>query len=242
MSTVDLRCAGVRTQRDRDRFRVRYRELSDGLHASVIIPGLDDGWVPQGIAWISHDCIAVGLHHERKALPSRVAVMELGSTAMARTHPLAEVDGTPYVGHAGGVAVHGGALWISSGRKLRGLPLEMLLRARGGEALRFDRAFGVHARGSFTCADGERLWVGEFTWNGAYRPFAHEPCPGTPRRGAWVAAYRVLNGRVPPTRSYVVEGERVHAPEAVVFIPDGVQGMVRIDGMMVLHARSLYGR
>ena len=62
----------LQTRAERDGFRKRYPELDRLLAHRAVIPGLEDGYVPQGIAWLGHGNLVLQSHYaEDKKRPGR---------------------------------------------------------------------------------------------------------------------------------------------------------------------------
>ena len=81
----------------------RYPDFAEVSAPGVLIPGLTEGFVPQGIAWLESKrwFVFAGYHTDGRA--SALIAVDADSGAVRRQVSLRNTDGTPYTGHAGGV-------------------------------------------------------------------------------------------------------------------------------------------
>jgi hypothetical protein len=216
----------VRTHDERDRFVHECADLDAAVVGSFIIPGLDTSYVPQGVCWMpGGELVALTFHMPDKSAASKVVLVEPGAGRVVRAFDLADEFDAPYTGHAGGVAVHQGFLWIASGFKARRYALDDVLAARA-EHLVAVGGFNADARCSYASSDGAHLWLGDFTLacNTAYpTPEHHAARAGVV--AAWAAGYEIGHDGEPTNgRRYDVHGRSTHAPDRVVFTGERVQG------------------
>lgn len=216
----------ARTQAERDRFVRECADLDALLVGSFIIPGLDTGYVPQGVAWLPGGALAaLTFHMPDKSAASKLVLIEPASGRVEHAFDLADEFDAPYMGHAGGVAVHAGFLWIASGFRARRYALDEVLGA-GGEHLVAVGGFDADARCSYASSDGAHLWLGDFTLarSGAYpTPEHHAARAGAV--AAWAAGYEIGHDSAPTNgRRYEMNGRPTHGPDRVIFSGEKVQG------------------
>ena len=122
-------------------------------------PGLGDGFVCQGICADdeSGKIIISGYMSDHSASRLYVTDKENNSYFVSLS-----IDGEIYNGHAGGVATHGGNVYVSSDDAVHILSLDKLLSAQNGETLEFERICPVNNQGSFVFSNDDHLYVGEF--------------------------------------------------------------------------------
>jgi hypothetical protein len=155
------------------------RALSDVPNAAAMtvriwVPGLDEGYVPQGLTYID-GAIYLGTYRsedpKRGRGPCRVYRVDPASGAVTGM-----LDLPPQCGHAGGLAKgRPGQLWVADTRDI----LEIGLAPGGGEeigrALRSIRLTG-DLKGSFAAGTADALWLGTYSTNPGARlykvPFA----------------------------------------------------------------------
>ncbi len=216
----------VRTQAERARFACECADLDALLVGSFIIPGLDTNFVPQGVCWMPGGVlVALTFHVPDKSAASKLVLVELVSGRAIHAFDLADEFDAPYTGHAGGVAVYAGFVWIASGGRARRYSLDEVLAART-DRLVATGSFDADARCSYANSDGAHLWLGDFALarSTAYATPAHHAA----RAGglaAWAAGYSIdCDGTPTSGRQYEVHGRVTYAPDRVVFTGEKVQG------------------
>lgn len=259
-----LPVVAVQTAAEERALAKRYPEYRKLAARRPILPGLDSGYVPQGVAFVPGRNLAIVTHYFKEeaglhaavswlnplaALAARreekpgslLSVLSLETGRVTRVVRLFEESAggkrTAYDGHAGGAAVLNGRVWVSSSGKLLGFPLkEVLGDGRQGSAVA-DRVIPVDANGSYVSATPAHstLWVGDYRRPGD----ARFSTPAHHRHGklfAWIAAYRMdpRTGRPEASVRYEAQGRRVPRPDRVLFVRDGVQGMAFCGDRIVL--------
>ncbi len=211
----------------------RYPDFAAVSAPGVLIPGLTEGFVPQGITWLEPQrwFVFAGYHTDGRA--SALIAVDADSGAVRRQVSLRNIDGTPYTGHAGGVCATATALYLSNQHRLFRLPLDRFLGAAPGAACAFDAEIPVPNNASYcSCQDG-MLWVGEFRHGSNYTtdPAHHLRLNGE-TLGAWLCGYRLT-----PAGEGPAAGAR---PDVILATPDRVQGMTALNGRVWLSLS--YGR
>lgn len=128
-------------------------------------PGLSDGFVCQGICADeeSEKIIVSGYMKDHSA--SRLYVTDKDNKSY---YVSLKVNGEEFDGHAGGVATHGGKVYVASDDAIHVLSLAALLDAKSGDALEFEKVIPVNNQASFIFANEEHLYVGEFHDGASY--------------------------------------------------------------------------
>ena len=122
-------------------------------------PGLNDGFVCQGIAAVDgSDLILVSGYMKGKDA-SRIYVTTLDSKSY---YVSLDRDGKAYTGHAGGIAVSGDYAYIANGSKIYTFPLEDILNAKNGDVIDIGSGTKVNNKASFLYSDDKYLYVGTF--------------------------------------------------------------------------------
>jgi hypothetical protein len=150
------------------------RALSDVPNAAAMttriwVPGLDDGFVPQGLSFVD-GALLVATYRSEDAKVSR------GPCRIYRVNPKSgAVTGTldlpPQCGHAGGLARgRRGRLWVADTRDI----FEISLDARDGGAI--GRVVGSlrlkgDLKGSFSAGSADALWLGTYSKDPGARLF-----------------------------------------------------------------------
>jgi len=130
------------------------------LGSRIWAPGLDDGYVPQGMAFAEGSVILSsyrGTGHKTGAARCRVFRIQAASGKVT-----GQVDLPVSCAHAGGAAYAGdGRLFIADTHVLFEVPLAMFDGNKAGELRQWP--LGGKLRGSFLGYREGRLWIGE--WN-----------------------------------------------------------------------------
>lgn len=206
-----------------------FPEFAKVASASFVVPGLEEGLIPQGLAWLpQNNWFLVSGYHSDGA-PSALVAVERESGAVARQTRLRNPDGSSYAGHAGGVAATAGNIVVSGGEMLHVLPLADFLAGRDGESCAFCREIKVPNRASYCfCGDGT-FWVGEFRHVGYPTDARHRMKIGKEAFQAWLCGYKLVDGELP-----LSEKGKLSPPDYILVTPDDVQGASVSDGIVWL--------
>ena len=194
------------------------------------IPGLDEGFVPQGICYAqSLDSFIISGYI--KGDNSRLYLVD------ENTGVIKKLILKDFTKHAGGVASYGDSVWVcaggneSEGGFVYHLSASVLEKAPDGEEIEFDGSFQTQVRASALCCDGERLYVAEFYEKDDYPV---DPDHSFADNKAWAVGYELP----------IAEGEydgSEKTPDIILSVPEKVQGMsVTGEGNVVFS--TSYGR
>lgn len=214
--------------------RVNYEDYTE---YPCQVPGLQDGFIPQGICFIEK----LGMFAISGYMPNDAD----GNKQNSRIYFVnPETDESKmfiiddFTGHAGGIACYENDLWISSGGssstngKIYHFTLDMFA-CESGTAVAYDGYFSVPVKGSVLYCDGEKLWVSEFYNNDKDSNKVNE-AHHYGSNHAWSCGYDL-----PIDIDYSAKEKLV--PDVVLSIPDKVQGMsVTADGEVIFS--TSYGR
>lgn len=189
------------------------------------VPGLAEGAVPQGIAyWKEKNWLVISSYSETG--PSTLAVVDAATQKPVKQVSMNLKDGSPYGGHAGGVAVTDRHVWISSGGDMFGFPVKDLESAADGGKVTFTERFSTPTRASLTSYADGILWVGEFYTLPDYPTDESHTLKNnvSVQYHAWAAGYVLDKATgLPQTDRQLSMGAL--APNYVFSIPDKIQGM-----------------
>ena len=141
-------------------------------------PGLNDGFVCQGIAVFEENNVILVCGYMKDKSNSRIYVTDLDSNSY---YVELTRDGEKYTGHAGGLAITGDTVYIANAKKIYSFPLESVLSASNGDIVDIGSGTKVNTNASFVYTDEEYLYVGEFHDGGKYviENHEHETAEGT---------------------------------------------------------------
>ncbi|MBQ9132245.1 MAG: hypothetical protein IJX62_07230 [Clostridia bacterium] len=214
---------------------VVYNDFYKDAKKEYKIPGLADGFIPQGFAYAQEEKVYLQCGYMKDDSASRIYVLPQGNEKKgARFVTLQTPDGTAYTGHTGGITTNGTLVWLANDGEGEDncvwiFELSAILQAENGSALKVERRFYPESRAAYCHVEGDYLWVGEF-----HRPVdyptkeshAFDVSADVTNR-ALICAYR-LDASAP---GGVVED----APEMLLSVTDHVQGFTRTpDGTFVL--------
>ena len=134
-------------------------------------PGLNDGFVCQGIAAADDDGVILVSGYMKDHSASRVYVTTEDNDCY---YVELKKNGKDFTGHAGGIATADGKAFIASEGKIYAISLAKLLAADDGSAIDIGEGTDVNNEASFVYCDGAYLYVGEFHDGGAYTIVGHE--------------------------------------------------------------------
>ena len=141
-------------------------------------PGLNDGFVCQGIAVSEENGVILVCGYMKDKSNSRIYVTDFESNSY---YVELTRDGEKYTGHAGGLAITGDTVYIANAKKIYSFPLESVLSASNGDIVDIGSGTKVNTNASFVYTDEEYLYVGEFHDGGKYviKNHEHETAEGT---------------------------------------------------------------
>jgi pimeloyl-ACP methyl ester carboxylesterase len=210
--------------------------LANSLLSAFVLPGLVEGYVPQGITWRDdREEYLISLYHEWRRdddQPNPPSVLAIHDRAgeLQRSIVLGEPDGSDHSGQVGGIAVSDNHLWVASHPYVYRFGLEAIDAAIDGELVVAEMRFRPDSRASHVAVHRGWLWVGEFAQYAddrrefATRSHHHMKDRVGLQKYAWAAGYRFdqQTGAIQSTQ---------HAPD-IGLRPDGVISMrQRVQGM-----------
>jgi len=141
-------------------------------------PGLNDGFVCQGIAVSEENGVILVCGYMKDKSNSRIYVTDFESNSY---YVELQCDGEKYAGHAGGLAITGNMVYIANAKKVYSFPLQSVIAANNGDTVDIGSGTKVNTNASFVYTDEEYLYVGEFHDGGKYviENHEHETAEGT---------------------------------------------------------------
>lgn len=134
-------------------------------------PGLNDGFVCQGIAVSEENSVILVCGYMKDKSNSRIYVTDFESNSY---YVELTREGEKYTGHAGGLAITGDTVYIANAKKIYSFPLKSVLDASNGDVVDIGSGTKVNTNASFVYTDEEYLYVGEFHDGGKYVIEGHE--------------------------------------------------------------------
>ena len=151
--------AGLGEVRKKAELAIDFPHYSVARTAPTELPGLEEGFVPQGITYLTEEDVYLLCGYMDDETASRLYVLKDGAYTWIS---LRHTDGSVYNGHAGGVTAAGDCVYISNNKRLYVLEKQSVLRAENGDPMPFIGEIRVPCRASFCSCDGERVYIGEY--------------------------------------------------------------------------------
>ncbi len=210
---------------------------------SFTVPGLLEGVIPQGFAYIdATEQYAVSGYYEDEKFPSVLMLIDGKSGEMSSYHPLKDVGGESYFGHAGGMCASEDYIYITSESTCYMIKISTVSAAKSGEALQFENNFKLNTKGSFAAYFDNVLWTGDFIESSDKEREAVKN-PVTTQSGetfyAFCEGYILVDGA--PAVSNINSEKNGYTPDYMLAIPEQVQGMCLTPAGKMIFSTS-YGR
>ena len=214
---------------------VFYHGFFKDAKQEYLIPGLSDGFIPQGFDYLEEEEIYLQCGYMKDNSASRIYILPEGREETDAGYVLLQTeDGKAYTGHTGGITSDGTRVWLANDGEgtdncVWSFLLSDLLALENGGTLTLKDRFYPESRSAYCMVDGEYLWVGEFYRAEDYptkSSHGHIMKDGTPHN-ALICAYRLND-------AYSC-GVMEEKPEKLLSVTGQVQGMARTeDGGFVL--------
>lgn len=192
---------------------VKYSDYFSRAEAAFRIPGLRDGFVPQGFAYVPEAACYLASGYMQDHSVSRVYVQQ--ADGQVRWVELTDCDGAAYTAHAGGIAVNGNFVYLPGPEGLDVFLLEDILRQ--SRAACIGTIAMEYEADCCTFYDGY-LFVGDF-----YRPEVYETpkshhvtTPAGDANPAMIAVYKA---------DATAEFGLADSPVAAISVREQVQGI-----------------
>lgn len=204
-----------------------FEEYLNVSQPGVVVPGLRQGLVPQGMDYIDGKDWFVLSYYRPDKRPSMLTFVDANTGSMTKALHLYNTDGTIYNGHAGGVTVSRKHAWIANNRYLYQIDLQDIDAQASNSNLKFTpNGFAVYNNASFaTYADGT-LWTGDY-----YQPPSY---PTDPRQlltnrdgveyGAWLTGYKLDAETDNLPADQAPEPGKAAIPDYILSIQGKIQG------------------
>lgn len=223
-----------------------YADFTADAEKFCLIPGLDAGFVPQGLArGAANGCYYITGYDGEGEAASVIMMLDPAGRLLAEYHLTR--GGKPFTGHVGGIAVTEDVLYVSVSGEADGAYriAEFALAdlaVSGAQTVSIEKTVPIPVSPSWlSYADGI-LWAGNFYLKGSYDlgavfDFTTESADGKPYGGYAVAYDLTQAARKALT---VADGAPYAIPDHILATPDRVQGFLYQEGVVALSLS--YGR
>ena len=200
-----------------------YARFHEAGELSVIIPGLKQGFIPQGITYLPGEDALLFAGYSSKDENSALISVNRQTGELLRQVRLNNVDGSKYTGHAGGVCATETDIYVSNNHKLFRISLETYNKLPFNASCAFEAEIPVPVNSSYCSYMDGILWVGEFQYGGDYPTDAsHRVSTADGLQRAWTCGYVIR------------EGQDFSAPDYILSMTERIQGMTVLNGKIYL--------
>ena len=205
---------------------IMYGSFYNIANDEFYIPGLMEGFVPQGFDYIESERVFLACGYmDSDDEPSRIYVIDEDGEEFYYTELTDSVTSVPYMGHTGGIAYFGDYVYITGSDGIDVFDLNVILDKSVKTAQRLGTVdtsrFGMDP--AFCFVYDEQLYVGSFHDGESYKdPEKHKiNIDGRDNNNATMLSFPLRPGFV---ANYCVSTE----PNALYSIPDKVQGVCMV--------------
>lgn len=227
------------TVKENEEYKNFFKEFSP----SFTVPGLFEGVIPQAVCYVEkYDFYVVSGYYEDGTFPSVIMLIDGETEKLVKSFPLKNVDGSDYIGHAGGIACSDEYFFITGESQCYTFSVDKLKKLYNNEPLQFESNFKINTKGSFACFADGILWVGDFVESS---DGAREQAENitTLESGETFYAYcegYILKDGLPDIKK-INSATDGYVPDYMLAIPEQVQGMAFTKSGKLVFSTS-YGR
>ena len=226
-----------------------YKDFKSIAKREYLVPGLNEGIVPQGMdVWEEKNLLFIAGYFESQtntsgSPSSMIVVIDLKTGEMAGKYCLENVDGTPHMGHVGGLAVTEKNIFLTTGRMYR-IPLSQIETLGKSGTLKIVEVIKVPVKADFCNYSDGILWTGDFYYNvnGHGIPeWRHMTNTVGGEHYAWAVGYKVKDTESEfSSENWNASTMEYATPDYVLSITERIQGFTFVGDQIVLS--QSYGR
>jgi hypothetical protein len=211
-----------------------FHDFFGNADKEYLIPGLGDGLVPQGYAYVPEQELYLQCGYMADGVSaSRIYVTNAKDTEDTRFVELYTMDGQPYTGHTGGITEAGGFVWLANDGEGEDncvwvIALDEILSPENNGRITLVTRFQSETRAACCFADDQYLWVGEFNDGEKYvTDSSHKFAVNGGENFALVCAYPLDTSSVYGVAFTEADGQAVFTPALALSVTNLVQGFTR---------------
>jgi len=209
-----------------------YDEFRNSGELSVLIPGVNQDFVPQGLAYYpgKNLMLFTGYSSNKPKSASTLIAVDMQTGAVVKEVFLKNLDGSFYTGHAGGVCVTDRNIFISGEKQLYRIPLDAFDSMPPSSAQIFAESIPVPCEASYCQVSNGILWVGEFDYyedNYKTDKSHHIRNKDGKMNKSWILGYEITPGSD-------VQINPAGVPDYILSVTDRIQGVTFCDDKIYL--------
>lgn len=213
-------------------FGATYPKFNKVANKEFFIPGLDEKFVPQGLAYSEENKVFIISGYMADGEPSRIYIIEEENKNNVKYITLKNGDNA-YMGHAGGVAEFGDTLWLAGDKKVERVNLKAIINAKNKDVIPIECSTETGNGCDFLWENEGYLIVGEFYHKKDY--LTDESHHITLKDGkinhALAFAYKIDN---------LTEMGFENSPSYALSLPEKVQGITKTNNDQIFVSTSYY--
>ncbi len=136
-------------------------KLNKNITSTYIINGIDDKYVPQGLAIYEDSKIILQTSYNAKGKVSKLYLTDMNSNSKVKELDLYLTTNEPNTGHVSGLALSHDKLWISNNYLLEEYDLNEVLTTTDSKIVA-KKEYKLKNRGDFCYYKNNILWIGDF--------------------------------------------------------------------------------
>lgn len=208
-------------------FGESYQEFYAKASKAFEIPGLSEGFVPQGLCYNEKINKFLTSGYMQNGSASRIYVVNAQNGKTEKYFTL-KIEDTDYVGHAGGIASKGDNVWVSGDGLVVRFKSEEIEAIENGGIIFVGDFFNPQNGADFIAIEDNNLWVGEFHKPGKYDTDSSHVI--TTSNGKTNSAISFCY-EIAPSKEFGIDST---IPTKALSTPSLVQGMIVSDNKIIL--------
>ena len=149
-------------------------KLNKDITSSYIINGMDDDYVPQGLAIYEDSKIILQTSYNAKGKVSKLYLTDMNTNSLVKELDLYLPTNKPNTGHVSGLALSQDKIWISNNYLLEEYNLNEILTTTDSKIVA-KKEYTLKNRGDFCFYKNGILWIGDFYLYPIYRVPNNKP-------------------------------------------------------------------
>lgn len=191
-------------------------KLNKNITSTYIINGIDDKYVPQGLAIYEDSKMILQTSYNAKGKVSKLYLTDMDTNSLVKELDLFLPTNEPNTGHVSGLALSQSKVWISNNYLLEEYDLDEILTTNDSKIIA-KKEYKLKNRGDFCFYKNGILWIGDFYLYPIYKVPTNKPL---------LLGYEV---------SQNIDFEK---PIYKIEIPSLVQGMTMDDNNNIIFSKS----
>ena len=150
-------------------FRASVSKYYKNSDKGFVIPDLKSGFIPQGIDYAEDEGYFYITGYRSKGKASPIIIVDKETEKCVKILDTETLDGEPYTGHAGGIAVHGDFVYVAGGEEkcVYAFSRTQIKNSANGESVKASGAYMLtrgddYIEPAFLTVEGDNLIIGEF--------------------------------------------------------------------------------